>query len=53
LLTTQQNDFSDINHTVDNNHYILTYNWNVYVPNKLSPQMFDFNYCKNLRNEKS
>ena len=49
LLTTQQNDFSDINKTFDNNHYLLTYNWNVYLPDKLPTLMFDFEYCKNIR----
>lgn len=49
LITTQQNDFSDINKTFDNNHYILTYNWNAYLPDKLSHQLGDFEYCKNNR----
>lgn len=49
LLTTQQNDYSDINKTFDNNHYILTYNWNAYLPDKVSAQMYDFEYCKNNR----
>jgi len=53
LITTQQNDFSDINKTFDNNHYLLTYNWNVYLPHKIPTQMLDFNYCKNLRYEKN
>jgi GR25 family glycosyltransferase involved in LPS biosynthesis len=49
LLTTQHNDYSDINKTFDNNHYILTYNWNAYLPDKLSNIMMDFDYCKNNR----
>jgi len=49
LITTQQNDFSDINKTFDKNHYILTYNWNAYLPDKLPMQMYDFEYCKNNR----
>lgn len=53
LITTQQNDFSDINKTFDNNHYLLTYNWNVYLPHKIPTQMLDFNYCNNLRNEEN
>lgn len=48
-ITTQKNDFSDINRTFDNNHYILTYNWNAYLPDKLPAQMLDYDYCKNNR----
>jgi GR25 family glycosyltransferase involved in LPS biosynthesis len=49
LITTQQNDYSDINKTFDNNHYTLTYNWNAYLPDKVPNKMFDFEYCKNTR----
>jgi hypothetical protein len=49
LITTQQNDYSDINKTFDNNHYLLTYNWNVYLPDKLNNQMMEFEYCKENR----
>jgi len=48
-LVVQKNDFSDINHTNDNNHYLMTYNWNVYCPTKLDNKMLDFNYCYNIR----
>jgi GR25 family glycosyltransferase involved in LPS biosynthesis len=48
-IVTQRNDFSDINKTFDNNHYIYTYNWNVYVPDKLPTSMFDMNYCIDTR----
>ena len=49
MLSTQKNDFSDINKTFDNNHYKLTYNWNVYVPDKIDVSMRDYDYCKNNR----
>jgi len=49
LITTQRDDFSDINQTFDKNHYRLTYNWNVYLPDKLPTQMFEFDYCYNNR----
>lgn len=49
LITTQHNDFSDINGTFDNNHYALTYLWNEYVSDKLPKIMQDFDYCKNNR----
>lgn len=49
LITTQRNDFSDINGTFDNNHYALTYLWNEYVSDKLPRTMQDFDYCKNTR----
>lgn len=49
LITSQQNDFSDINKTFDNNHYKLTYNWSQYLPDKLPKEMEDMDYCKNLK----
>lgn len=49
LITSQQNDFSDINKTFDNNHYKLTYNWSQYLPDKLPKEMEDMNYCKSLK----
>ena len=44
-FVTQINDFSDINRTTDNNHYLMTYNWNVYMPFKLDKKYLDFEYC--------
>jgi hypothetical protein len=44
-ITTQRDFFSDINQTFDLNHYRLTYNWNVYLPDKLPSQYLDFEYC--------
>jgi GR25 family glycosyltransferase involved in LPS biosynthesis len=49
-LITQKADFSDINQTFDSNHYLMTYNWNQYYPDKLDNQYFDFDYCFKLRN---
>jgi len=49
LFTTQRPDFSDINKTFDSNHYVLSYNWNAYVPNKIPVNMYDIGYCEKLR----
>lgn len=49
-IVVQQDSHSDINHTYDNNHYLMTYNWNAYCPSKLSAQMFNSEYCKSLKN---
>lgn len=48
-LITQRADFSDINRTFDSNHYVMTYQWNHYYPDKLDNQYLDFDYCLNLR----
>jgi len=48
-LITQKKDFSDINKTVDSNHYIMTYNWNAYYPDKLDSKYLDFDTCVKMR----
>lgn len=48
-LFVQRSDFSDINKTFDNNHYLMTYNWNAYCPIKLDTSMFDYETCQRLR----
>lgn len=48
-LLTQRAGFSDINRTLDNNHYLYIYQWNGYCPDKLDNQYLDFDYCLNLR----
>ena len=48
-IITQKNDYSDINKTTDNNHYLITYNWNVYCPEKLNPNYFSYDFCLNER----
>ena len=50
-LVVQRKGFSDINQTIDSNHYIMTYNWNVYFPDKLDNVYLDFDNCLKLRNE--
>lgn len=45
-IVTQKNGFSDINNTNDNNHYLITYNWNLYTENKISTLYYDINYCE-------
>jgi GR25 family glycosyltransferase involved in LPS biosynthesis len=49
-IVTQKNGFSDINGTIDNNHYLITYNWNLYTENKLDTRYFDINYCEREKN---
>lgn len=49
-IVTQKNGFSDINNTNDNNHYLITYNWNLYTENKLNTRYFDINYCEQEKN---
>jgi GR25 family glycosyltransferase involved in LPS biosynthesis len=49
-IIVQKPDYSDINKTFDQNHYLMTYNWNQYCPIKLDNNMFDFDYCYKLRN---
>lgn len=50
-LVVQKKDYSDINKTIDSNHYIMTYNWNVYFPDKLDGLYLDYDKCLELRNE--
>jgi GR25 family glycosyltransferase involved in LPS biosynthesis len=50
-LVVQRKGFSDINQTIDSNHYIMTYNWNVYFPDKLDNIYLDYDNCLKLRNE--
>lgn len=49
-LVTQRRDFSDINKTIDSNHYIMTYQWNAYFPDKLEHKYLDFDKCLQMRN---
>ena len=49
-LVVQKRDYSDINKTVDSNHYVMTYNWNVYFPDKLDTVFLDYDKCLELRN---
>jgi len=46
-IVTQKIGFSDINNTTDNNHYLITYNWNLYTENKISTFYYDINHCEN------
>jgi len=50
-LVVQKKDYSDINKTVDSNHYVMTYNWNVYFPDKLENAYLDYDKCLQMRNE--
>jgi hypothetical protein len=50
-LIVQKTGYSDINGTIDSNHYIMTYNWNVYFPDKLENVYLDYNNCIKIRNE--
>lgn len=50
-IITQTNNFSDIGNTFYNNHYLMTYNWNLYTQNKLANNLMDIDYCKKIRNE--
>ena len=52
-LIVQKNDFSDINRTTDSNHYLMTYNWNVYCPDKLDGVYLDYNKCLEIRNNEN
>jgi GR25 family glycosyltransferase involved in LPS biosynthesis len=49
-IITQRSGFSDINQTHDNNHYMITYNWNLYTENKINTRYFDINYCEQEKN---
>jgi GR25 family glycosyltransferase involved in LPS biosynthesis len=49
-LIVQKKDYSDINKTFDSNYYIMTYNWNVYFPDKLEIKYLDYDNCLELRN---
>jgi GR25 family glycosyltransferase involved in LPS biosynthesis len=48
-VVVQRNYYSDINKTVDKNHYLMTYNWNVYCPDKLPNSHLDQDYCTKLK----
>ena len=49
-LVVQKKDYSDINKTIDSNFYVMTYNWNVYFPDKLGGRYMDYDKCLELRN---
>ena len=48
-IVTQIDDFSDINQGYYNNHYLMTYNWNLYTSSKLDNNLMDLNFCKKLK----
>ena len=48
-IFVQRDSLSDINHTYDHNHYLMTYNWNEYCPSKLPEQMLSAAYCESLK----
>jgi GR25 family glycosyltransferase involved in LPS biosynthesis len=50
-LVVQKSGYSDINKTMDSNHYIMTYNWNVYFPDKLESVYLDHGRCVEIRNQ--
>lgn len=50
-LVTQKKDFSDINGTFDYNHFTITYQWNVHVPDKLENIYLDLDKCLELRKQ--
>lgn len=50
-IVTQTNNFSDISGEFYNNHYIITYNWNLYTENKLTPELLSLDKCRKIRNE--
>lgn len=47
-LASQYNNFSNINNTFDNSHYIMMYQWNSHI-SKLPGTVFDFDFVKNQR----
>ena len=48
-IVVQRNYYSDINKTFDKNHYTMTYNWNVYCPDKLPIKYMDQDYCTSIK----
>ena len=52
-LVTQKQGYSDINGTVDSNHYLMTYNWNVYCPDKLDGIYMNSEKCLEIRNHEN
>lgn len=50
-LVVQRSGYSDINGTIDSNHYTMTYNWNVYYPTKLDANMMDYDFCNRVKYE--
>jgi GR25 family glycosyltransferase involved in LPS biosynthesis len=52
-LIVQKRDYSDINKTFDSNHYVMTYNWNVYYPDKLDNVFLDYDKCLEIRNNEN
>ena len=48
-IVTQRPDYSDINKTIDQNHYILSYNWFSHTPNKLPTKFTSYEYCMKFR----
>jgi len=52
-ILVQKKGYSDVNRTIDSNHFGMTYNWNVYFPDKLSPIYLDYDNCLKLRKNES
>lgn len=50
-LIVQKKDYSDINKTMDSNFYVMTYNWNVYFPDKISNEYMDYERCLKIRDK--
>jgi GR25 family glycosyltransferase involved in LPS biosynthesis len=45
-VITQSNGFSDNYNTVINNHYTMTYKWNLYCKTKINPSYYDIGLCE-------
>ena len=49
-LAVQKRSYSDINKTMDSNFYLMTYNWNVYIPDKIEGKYMDYDKCVEMKN---
>lgn len=52
-IIVQKSDYSDINQAYDSNHYTMTYNWNVYCPDRLDNHFLDYNSCLSMRSNEN
>ena len=52
-IVTHTSGFSDVGNVEYNNHYTMIYNWNLYTPNKLNSDLFNFNWIERQKYHKA
>jgi GR25 family glycosyltransferase involved in LPS biosynthesis len=45
-IITQRNGFSDNTKNIDNNHFVIVHNWNLYCENKINSSYYYIEFCE-------